>query len=509
VSMAAAASSEDRDRRDGAIVALTALAARFAVVAWAARRFPAAADGTYYERLAERLAQGSGYTWLWPDGAVTYAAHYPVGYPAALAAVYSIAGTHAAAAMVLNAVVGALGALAVHSLAARAAPRRYALLAGLLVALHPALVMYTPAVMTEGVTAALVACAAALVGIARATSSGRRFAMALGGAGVVLGMATLVRPQSLILAPIFGALAMLGRAEDRRAPGPETKTPTGAARRRSAARALGAAIVTTLLALTVCAPWTLRNCSRMGRCALVSVNGGWNLLIGADAASTGAWSPIQVPEACREVWDEAAKDECFGRAARTFIAEHPLTWAELAPRKLAATFDYCGAAGWYLHESNPIAFGERAKIALGALESAITRCVLLAALFAVSLRAPREAGGPWLRRWRFALAAAGAISLFTLHGWIAYLALVVMALSSPRSLIRGPLLVSTAIAAIAVTMATHAVFFGSGRYSLVVLPLLCGLSALVGGKVSADSPSRPAEVPGDPAHKGTSDRAGL
>ena len=218
----------------------------------------------------------------------------------------------------------------------------------------------------------------------------------------------------------------------------------------------------------------------MGRCALVSVNGGWNLLIGADAASTGAWSPIQVPPACREVWDEAAKDECFGRAARSFIAEHPLSWAELAPRKLAATFDYCGAAGWYLHESNPAAFGERAKIALGALESAITRCVLLAALFAFSFRAPRADGGPWLGRWRFALAATGAISLFTLHGWIAYFALVVMALSSPRSLIRGPILASTAIAAIAVTMATHAVFFGSGRYSLVVLPLLCGLCALVG-----------------------------
>ena len=118
--------------------------------------------------------------------------------------------------MVLNAVVGALGALAVHALAARAARRRYALSAGLLVALHPALVMYTPAVMTEGVTAALVACAAALVGIARAATSGRRFAMALGGAGIVLGAATLVRPQSLILAPIFGALAILGRAEDRR-----------------------------------------------------------------------------------------------------------------------------------------------------------------------------------------------------------------------------------------------------------------------------------------------------
>ena len=57
----------------------------------------------------------------------------------------------------------------------------------------------------------------------------------------------------------------------------------------------------------------------MKHCALVSVNGGWNLLIGADAESTGAWSPIKVPEACREVFDEAQKDVCFGREARRYI----------------------------------------------------------------------------------------------------------------------------------------------------------------------------------------------
>ena len=56
-----------------------ALAARLAVVAWAWSRFPPVEDGHYYDVLAQRLAQGLGYTWLWPDGAVTYAAHYPGG----------------------------------------------------------------------------------------------------------------------------------------------------------------------------------------------------------------------------------------------------------------------------------------------------------------------------------------------------------------------------------------------------------------------------------------------
>ena len=56
------------------------------VVAWASGRVSRPSeDGHYYDVLARRLASGDGYTWLWPDGAVTYAAHYPVGYPALLA----------------------------------------------------------------------------------------------------------------------------------------------------------------------------------------------------------------------------------------------------------------------------------------------------------------------------------------------------------------------------------------------------------------------------------------
>ena len=59
---------------------------------WAAGAIPPAADGEYYHRLATRIASGQGYTWLWPDGVVTYAAHYPVGYPALHRAAYALFG---------------------------------------------------------------------------------------------------------------------------------------------------------------------------------------------------------------------------------------------------------------------------------------------------------------------------------------------------------------------------------------------------------------------------------
>jgi len=69
-----------------------ALAARVIALAWAHDRFPPAADGFYYHTIATRLAGGFGSTWLWPDGAVTYAAHYPIGYPALLALPYRVLG---------------------------------------------------------------------------------------------------------------------------------------------------------------------------------------------------------------------------------------------------------------------------------------------------------------------------------------------------------------------------------------------------------------------------------
>lgn len=452
---------------DALAVAGVALAARLAVALWAGTRFPPAGDGTYYERIAERIAAGHGYTWVWPDGAVTFAAHYPIGYPAALGALYALVGPSLLAAMLVQAFLGAVAAFAVHrALHEATAPRAVALIGGLLVALHPGLVAYTPAIMTEGVAAALVACS--VWAASRARSAAARSARMPWGAlailGGVLGAATLVRPQCLALAPLLGAFAGAGGGGSKRVSG-------------AVLRALAAAALVTGVALAMCAPWTARNCVRMHRCALVSVNGGFNLLIGADPASTGAWSPVQVPSACREVWDEAAKDACFGREARRYIASHPLAWAELVPRKLAATFDYCGAAGWYLHESNPGAFDDADKVALGVVETLFERALLLCALLGLG-RAP-ERERPAFRALRFAVLGVAAVFALAEHAWVAYALAPVLALPRAREIGRAPPFEPSALLVLVATVVTHAVFFGAGRYSLTIFPLVCGLAAPV------------------------------
>ncbi len=421
-----------------------------AVVAWAFARFPAVEDGHYYDVLARRIAGGQGYTWLWPDGAVTYVAHYPVGYPAIVAAAYALFGATTWIAMTFNAAIGAASAYGAHRLVDGVGVARWRpAAAGAAVALHPALVPYTAALMTEGVTASLLVIAAALTATAAKARGSRRSSAALAGAGIVLGIATLVRPQCLAFAPLFGMLAAPGARANQR---------------------LAAVALVSALAMACVVPWTARNCLRMHRCALVSVNGGWNLLIGA-TTETGAWQPMPVPAECTTVWDEAAKDACFERAAWRDIAGSPSAWLGRAPAKLAATFDYFGAAPWYLHASNEVAFNERAKAALGIVETFACRLLLLGALVTCG----RMTGKYSTLRKGVALAAG--VAAVTLHGWLGYAAIPLMAaLAGMRALGRGPVVVPIAAGVIGATAAVHAVFFGAGRYGLVVAPFVAVLA---------------------------------
>ena len=166
------------------------------------------------------------------------------------------------------------------------------------------------------------------------------------------------------------------------------------------------------------------------------------------------------------MWDEAGKDACFDRVARQQIAAAPGPWLARAPAKLAATFDYVGAAPWYLHASDPAAFGEGAKVGLAAVETGACRLLLLAALVACGLLDGPRSGA------RKVVALAGAAAAVTIHGWMGYVLLAAcIALLGPRRLARAPAATAT-LAVVAATAAMHAVFFGAGRYGLMVLPFV-------------------------------------
>lgn len=441
---------------DAVWLALFALSLRLCVVFWAWQRFPPVDDGSFYHTVADRIAHGLGYTWLWPDGAVTYAAHYPIGYPGLMAAGYAVFGSQPEVAMLENALLGALGVFAVHRLSASVGQRGPALLAGLLAALHPSLLLYTPALMTEGVTAVAFAVLAWLCLVAR--NRGPRFLLVL---GLLAGVTVLIRPQSLLLMPVFGAFA---------------SSAPGFARLRSAA-------ALTALSLLVCLPWTLRNCHRLERCTFVSANGGWNLFIGSADKATGSWVSIDelgVPAECRTVFGEVDKDHCFGRAAVRHVLSRPGHFVALVPSKLAATFDWSGAPGHYLHASNASVFDHQAVVRLGVAELLVQRALLAIGLLALGL-----AAGP-RRRARLVLAGVALVCLLgpallarwwlLRSAWVAHLLLVALVLAVGRDVWRRPNF-AFAAGAVFVTALTHAVFFGAGRYGLVCVLLLVPLLA--------------------------------
>jgi len=433
--------------KDALLCFCAALLVRAAVVAVAASHFPPVDDGSFYHVVAKRIAQGLGYTWLWPDGAVTHAAHYPVGYPALIGLFYALFGPHVGVAMAVNALLGALAAPAAHVVAARVASRGGALIAGLLVAFEPALVAYTPALMTEGVAGALLLSAAAVAVLPAVRSLWVRAGLA----GLVMGVTVLVRPQLVVLGPVLGLFAAGAVAPRRR---------------------LAAVALVTLTSLAVCLPWTLRNCEKIERCAFVSANGGWNLFIGSSPLGRGGFTPLErigVPEECRTVFGEGEKDRCFGNAALRTIARAPGAWLALAPKKLGMTFDYGTAAAYYLGASNGDLIGEGEKRMIGAAELVGQRVLVLLGLFALA-RAP----GP-RRRARLILAAISALLLFQPAAFLAFVGLVATALLLGGDLFRhGPALIAASV--VLATALTHAAFFGASRYALVCLPALAALS---------------------------------
>lgn len=328
-------------------------------VAWLRAVPPVTAwDGVIYERTAWRIAHGMGFVDTF-DNVPPYlpTAFYPVGYPGILALAHLALGPGAWVAGALNVAAAAVTTAVVFALARRAFGAPAAHLSAALYALSPGAVLFASALMTETVSAALLVGAVAL---AERYSRAQTARLALA-AGAVFGVAGLVRPQSLLLAPIVALLA--------------SPSPRWAARARTVAL-VGVACAAVVL------PWTARNCRVLDGCALVSVNGGANLFIGTDPAARGTYRELRGGEGCGHVLTEVAKDRCYGHLAARRIAAHPLRWVALMPAKLQTLLDYEVSPAYYLLEAGslPRATAERVARWLTAFHRWVCALALLALL---------------------------------------------------------------------------------------------------------------------------------
>jgi 4-amino-4-deoxy-L-arabinose transferase-like glycosyltransferase len=425
----------------------------FVAIAWAKEPVW---DGHYYHFGAERIARGLGYSedvlshglLLWKPWV-----HYPVGYSAVLGFFYRIFGAELVVAPVVNAVTGALLVAVVHRVARYYLSRDRARVAAGLCALHPGLIAYSAVVMTEPLAALLLLGA----GLGALHFRGRWQAIAC--AGALLGLATLVRPASLLVAPllIFTQPKPLWQA---------------------AARAAAASAVALLVVL----PWTIRNCQRLDGCALVSTNGGWNLAIGA-LTESGRFQTLRASDGCPIVTGQVQQDRCWGEVGRAKIAAAPGRWLGKAPLKLAQTFDHESFAIEYLHEADPDSWPEARRVAARELLTAFHRLLLASAALAV-VALPRwqaQTRNAYFAQLGLCALVAGIASYAALgdsHPFylLAVLAPLVAALPIPGRPAHGAA-GGYLLSLLAVTALTHVVFFGEDRYHLVLTPLLCILAA--------------------------------
>ncbi len=447
--------AHSRAHRDAWNVALVALALRLVLVAFLEPE--PVWDGRYFDALARHLARGDGYV-IASEGAgdsLRPTAHYPVGFSAFLAAGYRLFGDKVGVAFVLQSLLGAALVLVVHAIVRHASDDRAALGAALVAALHPGLVLQAPLVMAEPLAALLYA---ALVLCMMHLHAGLGVALV---AGLLGGVATLVRPQSLLVVPVLVLVVVITEG---------ARTPV----RSWLARVL---LVAASFAAVV-APWSLRNARVLDGPALVSTNGGWNLAIGALPGATGRYRTLPSNHGCEAVFGEVAVDRCLATKAREAIARDPVGFLALVPAKLSYAVDYEAFPVEAIHEAQPDRVPEPLRRTGWRALMVVHQALLLATAFE-ALR----------RRSLFVKALSGALALVPMvllgrptSGGIA----VALALA----LVSDEALVLRLVGALFGTfLATHAIFFGEDRYHVVVEALLAAalfvLRARLGDHVPA------------------------
>jgi hypothetical protein len=467
-------------RRDTAFAALLFVIA-FALRLWAAQTLAGEPvwDGHYYDFGARHIASGFGYAdEVMRDGQPVWHpwCHYPVGYSAYLAVFYKFLGSSHLVGHVANAFASGLLPVVTFLLAREALSERRAMAAGALAAIHPGLVLYGALVMAEPLSALLV-----LTGFyvaLRVARTGRRSMSGIASGALVLGLAALVRPQSLLCAP-FLALVVPGKKG--------WEGATAVFGREMAWRPrLAGAVVACCVALVPVLPWTARNCRVMDGCALVSTNAGWNLAIGSFPRATGRFETLRSEDGCREVTGQVQQDRCWFEYGLANIRRDPVRWLKLVPAKLAQTFDHESFAVEYLREARPQAWPEDRRVAWrGVLTSVHRLFVAASALAFVSLsirRDPRDARGRarMVQAALVAVLALGAYAAFaadTPTFWpIVLVACVLPWLPVPGRPSAHPALLMP-LSLVITTALTHAVFFGEDRYHIVASPVLCLLAA--------------------------------
>ena len=277
----------------------------------------------YYARAMELLATGR-----YAENGVP-AAYWPIGYRAFLAASMASFGHKVLVGQLANLALSALCLVVLHRFCMdRFGDRRLAGVAVVLLAIYPNHMGYSVGLYSEPLFTLLLL---VLVTFTRPGAGFGRFALM----GVLVGLATLVKTQMLLLGPML--LFLLG-----------LRDWSAQAVISSAYRAVFAAL---FMALTIL-PWTFRNQIVLGAPVLVSTNGGMSLLSGNNPSMTPSldhdfndddplFKAVNFSVADQVAADQRAKVAAFG-----WIVDNPGKFITLMPKKVFRLWAPDGESEW-------------------------------------------------------------------------------------------------------------------------------------------------------------------
>lgn len=246
------------------LILAAAFALRLAWIAFSDWQPISGDDAFRYDFTARALLDGRGYIQL--NGTPT--AFWPPGYPLLLAATYAVFGESVLVAQLLNVAFGTATVALVYLIGVRTLGSRAGLFGAAIVGCFPSLIFFTAVTLSE-VAFTFLALLGIYLLIVEAQGNQQRDLRLLLAAGLILGFATLVRGQALLL-PVV--LVPFWLASGMRWP-----------------RISGKLIAIALGIGLVVAPWTIRNAIELDSPVLISTNAGVDFWIGHNEEAGGSF----------------------------------------------------------------------------------------------------------------------------------------------------------------------------------------------------------------------------
>lgn len=287
-------------------------------------------DAAWYFSRADMLARGLGYQG--DHGEPT--AYWPPGWPLALAVLFKGTGASIWAVGLFNLALATLGGWLTYDLGRTLFGSDLAGRCALaLLAVYPNSILYVPLALTEVFYTTLLLGGCWLL-------IARKGAWRIVVAGLVFGVAMLVKAQTLVVVPVIFAIG-LWRDDNvlRRVPG-----------------IVGRAAILLAAAALVVAPWTIRNHRELGAWVAVSTNGGITLLTGNNDSARGGFTPedplVQSLDARTDL-NELQYDAEAKRLGTQWIKDHPAAFLKLMPMKALRLWGPDGEALWFYEKFSP------------------------------------------------------------------------------------------------------------------------------------------------------------